>query len=127
MVAPWHLVLVVLSAWRARGADRENLLQYASAALLAFLTFGRVLSPRYLLWSIPLLACVDGRAGVWARRFYVPACAATLVIFPIGFEALSRLEPWVIALLDLRNGLLVAAWGVLTFSTITAEASRVHV
>lgn len=106
------VLVTVLRAWR-RGRDEP--LRDAGAAVLALLAFGKVLSPQYVLWLIPFLACVGGRVGTWGRRLFLLACALTPLIFPIGFAHLVRLEAWAIALVNLRNALLVGLWALLVF------------
>ena len=63
--------LVALWIAFARGpADRERFLRYAAACVCAFVAFGKVLSPQYLIWLVPLVALVRGRAR--ARRGCAP-------------------------------------------------------
>ena len=112
---PLQAALVLLTIRRAWKSGRDEPLRYAGAAVLAFLAFGKVLSPQYVLWLIPFLACVEGRVGTWGRRLFLLTCVATPLIFPVGFASLVRLEPWAIALLNFRNALLVGLWTLLIF------------
>jgi len=83
-----------------------------------------VLSPQYLIWLIPFLACVQGRTGTRCRLIFLVACAATTLIFPVGFDSLLRLKTWAIVLVNLRNALLVGLWAHLTFGPRAESAGR---
>ena len=75
--------LVALWIAFARGpATRERLLRYAAASACAFVVFGKVLSPQFLLWLIPLVPLVRGRRGVAATGALTVALVLTQVWFP---------------------------------------------
>jgi len=75
--------LVALWIAFARGpATRERLLRYAAASACAFVVFGKVLSPQFLLWLIPLVPLVRGRRGVAAPGILTVALVLTQVWFP---------------------------------------------
>jgi hypothetical protein len=101
----WH-------AWRSRGSDRWRDL---TAAVLAFVAFGKVLSPQYMIWLIPFAARLDGRAGGWARGVLLLACAVTTLLYPLAFHWLLAFRGWTVGLLNYRNALLVGLWVYLTF------------
>jgi len=78
-------VAALLALWIAfaRGpATRERFLRYAAAAVCAFIAFGKVLSPQFLLWLIPLVPLVRGRRGVAATALLTAALVLTQVWFP---------------------------------------------
>ena len=59
--------------WRfARGdADEDRFCRYGAAAVTAFVAFGKVLSPQYLIWLFPFVAPrprAQGPGGGWAAR-----------------------------------------------------------
>ena len=83
--------------------------------MLVLIVFGKVLTPQYLLWLIPFAACVNGRTGFRARCVFLAASLATTLIFPLTFKSLETLETWSIVLLNIRNGLLLGLWLLLTF------------
>jgi hypothetical protein len=112
---PLQAAALLVTTWRALRTGRDEPLRYAGAAVLALVAFGKVLSPQDVIWLIPFLACVRGRAGTWGRRIFLLACIATTFLFPVGFAALLRLLGWAIGLLNLRNALLVGLWVLLTF------------
>jgi uncharacterized membrane protein len=107
--------LVAIWLGYVRGPDsRERLLRYAAAAVVAFVAFGKVLSPQYLLWLIPLVPLVRGRRGVAATVVLTAACVLTQVWFPLRYwdYANSFQLAWVVLLRDLLLVVLlvVLAW-----------------
>ena len=78
-------VAVLLALWIAfaRGpATRERFLRYSAAAVCAFIAFGKVLSPQFLLWLVPLVPLVRGRRGLAATLLLTLALVLTQVWFP---------------------------------------------
>jgi hypothetical protein len=119
------LAILAWKAYRDRGGD---MLRYSAAAVLAFVIFGKVLSPQYLLWLIPFFACFPGKSGAELRRLYFIACVTTTLIFPWGWHWLLQFRNWAIGLLVYRNLLLLKLWYDLTFcqsfSTTTVAETR---
>jgi len=77
------VTLVALWIAFARGAvTGDRLLRYAAAAVCAFVAFGKVLSPQFLLWLIPLVPLVRGRRGLAATGLLTVALVMTQVWFP---------------------------------------------
>ena len=75
--------LVALWIAFARGpSDGDRLLRYSAAAVCAFIAFGKVLSPQFLLWLIPLVPLVRGRRGLAATGLLTAALVLTQVWFP---------------------------------------------
>jgi hypothetical protein len=79
------------------------------AAVAAFAAFGRVLSPQYLVWVVPLLALALAWR-MWALgAACVAACALTLAEFPARYFDLIDGEPFAVAVTAARNLALAAA------------------
>jgi uncharacterized membrane protein len=75
--------LIALWIAFARGpATRDRLLRYSAACVCAFVVFGKVLSPQFLLWLIPLVPLVRGRRGLAATGILAAALVLTQVWFP---------------------------------------------
>ena len=73
------------SASPAGPATQDRLLRYSAAAVCAFIVFGKVLSPQYLIWLVPLVPLVRGRRGVAATGLLVAALILTQVWFPTRY------------------------------------------
>src|ERR671931_505899 len=81
-------------------------------AVAAFAVLGKVLSPQYLLWTLPLGAL----AFAW-RRYALAAVVAgatvlTLVEFPSRYFDLVARDPFPVAVVALRDAVLLAAVGL---------------
>jgi hypothetical protein len=77
--------VAIVALWIAflRGpVDRERLLRYSAACVCAFVALGKVLSPQFLLWLVPLVPLVRGRRGIAATLLLSAALVLTQVWFP---------------------------------------------
>jgi hypothetical protein len=82
--------------WFARGeASGERLARASAAAIVAFVAFGKVLSPQYMIWLCPFVLLVRGRRGIAGAALLVASLVLTQLWFPyrywdyaLGFEAL---------------------------------------
>jgi hypothetical protein len=98
---------------RASGAD---IVLASAAAVTALLAFGRVLSPQYLVWVVPLVPLVGGRRGLAAGVLLALAAVVTHVWTHSYYDAFAykqTVAPTLVLLL--RNGLLLALVGVLAW------------
>ena len=118
-----HIALFLLAAalvgvtglvWRRRREirqDRRKLPLAAVAFLLAILCFSGVLSPQYVIWMLPaaaLVICDDLALGL----VLLAAALLTQVEFPLAFVGILRLHDGNLALLCLRNVVLVLAFAL---------------
>ena len=82
------VVLVALWVAFARGpATGNRFVRYCAAAVCAFIAFGKVLSPQFLLWLVPLVPLVRGRRGLAATVLLTLALVLTQVWFPQRYWA----------------------------------------
>jgi hypothetical protein len=103
------LVWVVFARSRR---DPASLLVASAAAVTAFVAFGKVLSPQFAIWLLPLVPLVAVRGAVVAPVLFAAALVATQAWFPRRYWDVVALEPvaWFVLV---RNLLLVALFGAL--------------
>lgn len=80
------LALLAAWIWFARGeANRERLVRAAAASVIAFVAFGKVLSPQYMIWLCPFVLLVLGRRGLVAAALLVLSLVFTQLWFPYRY------------------------------------------
>ena len=116
-------VLVWIWVSFARGAATASaFVRAAAAAVCAFVAFGKVLSPQFLIWLIPLVPLVRGRRGVWATALLLAALVLTQVWFPFRYFRLALdFEAGLSWVLLARDLVLVALALLLALSLRSAE------
>ena len=75
-------VLGVVGVWVSYARRPVGLERHAAAAVAAFVAFGQVFSPQFLIWLIPLVPLVRGRRGRGAAGLLTAALVLTQVWFP---------------------------------------------
>ena len=109
-------LLIWIWASFARGpGGREALVRSSAATLCAFVAFGKVLSPQFPIWLIPIVPLVRGRRGLLACALLAVALVLTQTWFPSRYFRLALdFEPGLSWLLLARDLTLVALVAVLT-------------
>jgi glycosyl transferase family 87 len=108
-------VLAVALVWwlfaSGRGG-RASFVAACAATVAGFVAFGKVLSPQFLIWLIPLVPLVAGRLGIAASGLLGAALVTTQLWFPFRYWDVVALEgaAWLVLVRDL---LLVALFGLL--------------
>jgi hypothetical protein len=99
---------VVIGLWIAfaRGpAEPERLVRYTAASVAAFIAFGKVLSPQFLIWLLPLVPLVRGRRGLAASALLLVALVQTQLWFPYRYWRLAlqqdSIASWLVFARDL--------------------------
>lgn len=119
-------VVVGMWIWYARGpADRDRLIRACAAAVCAFIVFGKVLSPQFLIWLIPLVPLVWGRRGLLASCLLAAALVLTQLWFPFRYWELAlEFDATASWLVLARNLTLVALLSVLVSPRARGERAR---
>jgi Glycosyltransferase family 87 len=103
-------VIWALYAMRERG--REGLVAAFAGAVAAFVAFGKVLSPQFLIWLLPLVPAVAGATGLAATGVLAVGLVTTQLWFPFRYWDVVALQPvgW---LVFVRDALLVGLYAIL--------------
>lgn len=105
---------VLVWIWLRRPGTAEELVRWSAAALVAFVALGKVLSPQFLIWLVPLVPLVGGRRGLHASTLLAVALVLTQLWFPTRYWDLARdLAPLPSGLVLARDLVLVALLVVL--------------
>ena len=109
------IVLVAIWILFARGeASDERFVAHAAGAVAALIAFGKVFSPQFLIWLIPLVLLVRGRRAHLALPLFALALVLTQLWFPRHYWdlALRFASPysWLLLVRDLAVVALVAAF-----------------
>jgi uncharacterized membrane protein len=107
--------LILVGVLFARGsADRDRLVLAFAASVTAFVAFGKVLSPQYLIWLIPLVPLVPGPTRWKAGLLLAAALVLTQLWFPGRYgQYADHLRLTESLLVLARDLVLVAVFAVL--------------
>lgn len=106
--------LVMYREHRAGRLTRAEFPRFAAAFVLAFMVASKVLSPQYMLWLLPLLPLATvGASGAGVAAIFLVACWTTTQIYPTHYGQLMDLESGAVALLMIRNLLLILLWALM--------------
>jgi len=98
------LIWVWVACARRRLTGRE-LVRGAAAAVAVMLALGKVFSPQYLIWLVPLVAAAEPRLRRRALPLLAAACALTQTWYPRHADALLQEfrapESWLLLVRDL--------------------------
>jgi uncharacterized membrane protein len=90
------IVLVGLWIAFARGPmSKDRLIRYTAACVCCFIALGKVLSPQFLIWLVPLVPLVAGLRGLVATALLATALVMTQFYFP------GTYVPWLVLTRDL--------------------------
>ncbi len=104
------VALLATWIWFARGeATGERLVRAGAASVVAFVAFGKVLSPQFMIWLIPFVLLVRGRRSIVSSGLLVASLVLTQLWFPYRYrEYAFHYASWPSAFVLLRDVALVA-------------------
>ena len=120
-------VAVLLWIWVsfARGpATGSALVRASAAAVCAFVAFGKVLSPQFLIWLIPVVPLVRGRRGLWAGALLLAALLLTQIWFPFRYFRLALDFETGLSWVLLARDLVLAALALLLATSLRRDATH---
>jgi hypothetical protein len=113
------LLALWFAAWRRTDASQARLVRDCAAVVAAQLALGRVLSPQFVLWLVPLVPLVAGRRGRVATVLLALLLVATHVWFPDLYrDYVNERGAAETAYLLARNALLLAVVAVLAMPAL---------
>jgi len=119
---------VLVALWitfARRRRTRDELVQFAAAAVVAFIALGKVLSPQFMIWLIPFVPLVRRRSAV---VLFVAALVLTQAWFPQHYWSyalqFSEPESWLVLARDVVLLALLAVLVIPPGSFRAAAAAR---
>lgn len=116
------VAVVSLLLWRRRSS--LDLVLAAGALVSLVLVFSKVMSPQYLVWSVPFAVSVRGRTAYVAAVMLALTELLTRFLYPSHYDALVALHGTEVAMLAFRNALVVATAGVLVNALVLRSRSE---
>jgi Glycosyltransferase family 87 len=118
----------IWSSFARRPTTAGSLVRASAAAVCAFVAFGKVLSPQFLIWLIPVVPLVRGRRGLWASALLLAALVLTQIWFPFHYFRLALdFETGLSWVLLARDLVLVALALLLAWPSHIGRRARVEV
>jgi hypothetical protein len=123
------LVLAVVWYQGRDGNPRTAAVRGAAAATFAFAVFGKVLSPHFLFWPLPLVALATTAGGLrYPRATWALYFAAILLTTAINeqYWTIAGNLPYFTAMLTARNLLLLPLFALLLLPPREQDEDREH-
>jgi hypothetical protein len=93
----------------ARRPSRDALVIASLAIVCAFVAFGKVLSPQYVCWLLPLAAIAAARGAPLGAALTALAALATQLWFPDHYFDVVTQHAWAVVAVGVRNVILLLA------------------
>ena len=108
------LVLVWVRFARGDVESSTRFVRYCAAAIVAFVAFGKVISPQFLVWLLAVVVLVGESRGTIASSLLLLACFLTRLWFPNTYwDLVKKFDETASWLVLVRDAVLVALFVVL--------------
>jgi hypothetical protein len=101
--------VAALTVVAARRPSPRGLALAALGVTLALVAFGKVLSPQYFCWLLPLAAVAYAHGARLGAALTAAAALVTQLWFPVRYFDVVFQHPWAVTAVAVRNLLLLAA------------------
>jgi Glycosyltransferase family 87 len=117
--------VAIICVWFARGPmESDRLVRAFAAVVCAFIAFGKVFSPQFLIWLIPLVPLVRGRRGLLAGAILGLALVVTQLWFPFRYWDLAlRFDAYPSSLVFVRDLMMLVLLAALLVPTRARPAT----
>jgi hypothetical protein len=115
---------VLVWIWLRPPASKDELVRWSAAALVAFVALGKVLSPQFLIWLVPVVPLVAGLRGLRASVLLAVALLLTQLWFPSRYWELARELGGLPSALVLARDLVLVALVVVLVTETRRERAR---
>jgi len=126
-VAGGLALLALYASFARREPSVGDLLRFCAAAVAVAIGFGKVFSPQFLIWLVPLVPLVRGRRGAVASAVFGATLVLTQLWFPYHYWRLADdfalRESWELLA---RDVLVVALAGILVWPRLQHEVLGEH-
>jgi hypothetical protein len=85
----------------------DQLIRYTAAAILIFIAGGKVLSPQFLIWLVPLIPLMNGPDRNYIFTLFGSILFLTQLEFPFHYGNLLGLHPAIVIEVAVRNLLII--------------------
>jgi Glycosyltransferase family 87 len=107
-------LLAIWTVFARSRASRDQFVLATAASLATFVALGKVMSPQFLIWLVPIVPLVRGRRGLCASALLLAALILTQIWFPFRYWSyVNRFDTTASSLVLARDLLLVALLAVL--------------
>ena len=93
-------------------------LRYSAAAIAIFIAGGKVLSPQFFIWLIPLVPLIKGQDRRRVLLLFSGVLLLTQIEFPFNYWMLYGMSPYIVVEVALRNAAAIALAAALVLGPV---------
>jgi hypothetical protein len=116
--------IALLALMAARRPEPLQMVLASLGAVVAALAFGKVLSPQFMVWLVPVLAVAAAHRMWPLAAASAGAIALTLIEFPARYDDYLDKDPLAVVVVGLRNLLLLVTLALIVRALAGRRADR---